>query len=552
VLPAVPVTVEFAAAALPRRDPRQEDLVVIENPAPYPVRVDASLDAPLSRGLWLVKWLLLLPHYVVLAFLWLAFTVLTVVAFFAILVTGRYPRSIFDFNLGVLRWSWRVHYYGYGALGTDRYPPFTLADVPDYPAHLDVPYPERLSRGLVLVKWWLLALPHYLVVALFVGGGIWLGTGGRTTDGVWDDGWAAGGLVGLLVLIAGLVLLFSGRYPAAIYDFVLGMDRWVLRVAAYVGLMTDRYPPFRLDLGGSDPPSIPTGPAPVAPAGTGTVPAPGPAAAFAGGPGTGGPQGRPWGVGRVIALVVGAVLLLISTGVLLGGGALLWADRTQRDDGFVWTDTSNLRTSSYALVSDNVQLDMAGEEWVLDRFLGTARIEVTADDPDTEVFVGVARTAAVSDYLRGVGYSRVDALGPRWNGGTGPGTVTGVAGGAPGVPPTDSDVWVAESSGPGTQALDWRPADGNWTAVVMRVDGAPRLAVDVRAGATAPALGAVAGGLLGVGAVLLVVGALLVALAVRSAQGSVGTGVQAPPPLPTPRPAGSEEAAPAPTPAESS
>jgi hypothetical protein len=284
VLPAVPVTVEFAAAALPRRDPRQEDLVVIENPAPYPVRVDASLDAPLSRGLWLVKWLLLLPHYVVLAFLWLAFTVLTVVAFFAILVTGRYPRSIFDFNLGVLRWSWRVHYYGYGALGTDRYPPFTLADVPDYPAHLDVPYPERLSRGLVLVKWWLLALPHYLVVALFVGGGIWLGTGGRTTDGVWDDGWAAGGLVGLLVLIAGLVLLFSGRYPAAIYDFVLGMDRWVLRVAAYVGLMTDRYPPFRLDLGGSDPPSIPTGPAPVAPAGTGTVPAPGPAAAFAGGP----------------------------------------------------------------------------------------------------------------------------------------------------------------------------------------------------------------------------------------------------------------------------
>ena len=143
------------------------------------------------------------------------------IAFFAILFTGRYPRSLFDFNVGVLRWSWRVHYYGYGALGTDRYPPFTLADVPDYPAHLDVAYPERLSRGLIFVKW-LLAMPHYLVLAIFVGGGLWLGTRGGTDD-AWDNGWnAGGGLVGLLVLIAAIVLLFTGRYPRPIYDFVLG------------------------------------------------------------------------------------------------------------------------------------------------------------------------------------------------------------------------------------------------------------------------------------------------------------------------------------------
>jgi hypothetical protein len=248
-----------------------------ENRTPYPVRGDASLDPSLSRGLWLVKWLLLIPHYVVLFFLWVAFVVVTVIAFFAILFTGRYPRSLFDFNVGVMRWSWRVHYYGYWALGTDRYPPFTLDDVPDYPAHLAVAYPERLSRGLIFVKW-LLAIPHFLVVAIFVGGGLWLGTRRGETDDAWDNGWNAGvSLVGLLVLIAAIVLLFTGRYPKPIYDFVLGMDRWALRVGAYAALMTDRYPPFRLDPGGTDPASLPPGPppptSPGAPAATPTAPA---------------------------------------------------------------------------------------------------------------------------------------------------------------------------------------------------------------------------------------------------------------------------------------
>jgi hypothetical protein len=228
-----------------------------ENRTPYPVRVDASLDPSLSRGLWLVKWLLLIPHVVVLFFLWVAFAVVTVIAFFAILFTGRYPRSLFDFNVGVLRWSWRVHHYGYWALGTDRYPPFTLADVPDYPAHLAVTHPDRLSRGLIFVKW-LLAIPHFLVLAIFVGGGLWLGTRAGGTNDAWDNGSTAGwSLVGLLVLIAGIVLLFTGRYPKPLYDFVLGMDRWALRVGAYAALMTDRYPPFRLDTGGTDPGSAP-------------------------------------------------------------------------------------------------------------------------------------------------------------------------------------------------------------------------------------------------------------------------------------------------------
>ena len=210
----------------------------------YPVRVDATLDRQLSRWLWLVKWFLAIPHYVVLAFLWVGFVLLSVVAFFAIVFTGRYPRGIFDFNVGVLRWTWRVQYYTYGALATDQYPPFTLKDVPEYPAHLDIEYPTHLSRGLALVKWWLLAIPHYIVIGVFVGGGVAFAP-------------HAGGLVGVLAIIAAVIVMFTGRYPDSIYNLVVGLNRWVLRVAAYAALMTDDYPPFRLDMGPHEPNELP-------------------------------------------------------------------------------------------------------------------------------------------------------------------------------------------------------------------------------------------------------------------------------------------------------
>jgi hypothetical protein len=204
----------------------------------YPARVDARLDTSLSRWLWLVKWVLVIPHYVVLAFLWVAFFVLSVVAFVAILATGRYPRAIFEFNVGVIRWTWRVQYYAIGAFATDRYPPFSLAEDAGYPAHFEVAYPERLSRGLALVKWWLLAIPHYIVVGIFVGGGTWV---------AWHDSYA--GLIAVLAVVAGVILLVTGSYPKGVYDFLLGMNRWALRVAA------DEYPPFRLDMGGPEPES---------------------------------------------------------------------------------------------------------------------------------------------------------------------------------------------------------------------------------------------------------------------------------------------------------
>src|SRR5918912_2164725 len=151
------------------------------NATRYPLQLTGELSPRLSRGLWLVKWLFAIPHFVVLFFLFIAFAVVSVVAFFAILFTGRYPRGLFDFNVGILRWTWRVGFYSYSPLSTDQYPPFTLKDVPDYPARLHVDYPESLSRGLVLVKWWLLALPHYLVVAVF-SGAAWAGT---RSDWMW-------------------------------------------------------------------------------------------------------------------------------------------------------------------------------------------------------------------------------------------------------------------------------------------------------------------------------------------------------------------------------
>jgi hypothetical protein len=247
---AVPARPAWPAPATPLAGPTEAATVVAPPAELYPLRLTGHLDRDLSRGLWLVKWLLAIPHYILLVFLWIAFTVVAVIAFFAILFTGRYPRGLFDFNVGVLRWSWRVGYYSFSALGTDRYPPFSLQPA-DYPADLTVQYPEHLSRGLVLVKWWLLAIPHYALIAIF-GGGWWLGW--------WEPSnsrWAgeAPGLISLLVLFAAVALMFSGRYPRSIFDLVMGLNRWVYRVIAYATLMTDRYPPFRLDQGGDD---IPT------------------------------------------------------------------------------------------------------------------------------------------------------------------------------------------------------------------------------------------------------------------------------------------------------
>jgi hypothetical protein len=494
-------------------------VITVAAGAAYPVRVDATLDSPLSRWLWLVKWVLVIPHYLVLALLWLAFVLLSVVAFFAILFTGTYPRGIFEFNVGVLRWTWRVQYYAIGGFGTDKYPPFTLRDDRGYPAHLEIDYPAHLSRGLVLVKWWLLAIPQYIIVGVFTGSGAWA----VWRFGAENSSWGGIGLIGLLALIAAVILLVTGEYPRQIFDFVLGLNRWVLRVAAYAGLMTDTYPPFRLDMGGHEPAGTLTVRPPA-----GGVPAdataPDEAAApwrpEPGGPGEPGPGGpgpaaaRPtgWTTGRIISVVAGAVLALLSLGLIGGGGAALWATTAHRNGGYVDLTSQTYRTGGYALASRQLALDSTPAGWDIARSLiGTVQLRVTSVQRGLPVFAGIAPAGAADRYLSGMAYATVTSAT-----GSVP-SYLGHTGGPPAVPPGQAGIWSVQAAGPGTQTLILPLTSGRWTVVVMNADGSAPVSVRVDIAATLPVLAGVATGLLVVGVIMLVAGAVLIVLPVRAA-----------------------------------
>ena len=185
----------------------------------YPLRFEIEYPEQLSRWLIFVKWLLAIPHFLILYALSALANVITFVAFFAILFTGRYPRGLFDFVVNIYRWQENV--FAYYALFRDEYPPFSW-EAGKYPVTFEVDYPERLSRWMIFVKW-LLAIPH-IVVLLFLY------------------------IVALVVwVIVWFAILFTGRFPRGLFDFLVGVSRWSLRVNAYaLLLLRDDYPPFSL------------------------------------------------------------------------------------------------------------------------------------------------------------------------------------------------------------------------------------------------------------------------------------------------------------------
>ena len=185
----------------------------------YPVRYDVEYPEELSRWLIFVKLLLAIPHFIILWALGIAAGVMGFIAFFAILFTKRYPRGLFDFVVNVNRWSANVD--AYTGLLRDEYPPFSW-EPGQYAVTYEVDYPEKLNRWLPLVKWWLLAIPHYILL------------------------FALGIAAFVVYIIAWFAILFTKRYPRGLFDFTVGYTRWEYRVNAYAGLLRDEYPPFSL------------------------------------------------------------------------------------------------------------------------------------------------------------------------------------------------------------------------------------------------------------------------------------------------------------------
>ncbi|GAA2565085.1 hypothetical protein GCM10010435_42160 [Winogradskya consettensis] len=464
----------------------------------YPVRVEARHEEPLSRWLWLVKWILLVPHYLALLVLWTGLVVLTLVAYLAVLFTGHYPVAIRAYNLGVLRWSWRVGYYGYQVLGTDRYPPFTLADVPDYPARVrldstDGPPP----RWLPLVAW-VFAIPHLLIIGALNGAATWSPAAGdaRTAAPI--------GVVSAALLIAGFALLFTGHYPRGLARLLIGIARWNLRVLAYLTLLTPRYPPFRLDQGGMEPDG-PDGDPP-------------PHAAHA--------ETRS-GAGSAIALVVGVMLLAPAAGAAIGGGILLAVDSRHDSTGYVTSPAVDLTSTTAAVTAEDLTITDA-DAWTRGiSDTGGLRLNAVSSN-GRSLFIGIAPQHSIDAWLSGTAHDELTGLSdgtPDYD--RVPGDVLAV------TDPTSQTFWVASATGP-QATLEWNMVDGQYAVVVVNADGSPGVAADVRGAFQVPASAAWGGGLLALGGILAMLAIGLIVL------GGWGLGLRhngPPPPIgPVPQP----------------
>jgi hypothetical protein len=222
------------------------------------------------------------------------------------------------------------------------------------------------------------------------------------------------------------------------------------------------------------------------------------------------PVARPsgWTPAGIAALAIGALLGLLAVVLVSGGATALWADRTQRDGGYVTTGVHDFSTGGSALVTVPTDLGSTGTGWLYSPgLLDTVRVRVTPTSPGRAVFVGIGRTTDVDRYLAGVGHTVISDF---WDGQT-----ELVGGDTPAAAPGRQGFWVASSSGPGPREVVWDPADGSWSVVVMNGDGRPGIAVEADLGARLPALPWIAVGVLAAGAVLAAGGGLLIVGALR-------------------------------------
>ncbi|HET9723196.1 MAG TPA: hypothetical protein VFR44_05060 [Actinomycetota bacterium] len=216
-----------------------------------------------------------------------------------------------------------------------------------------------------------------------------------------------------------------------------------------------------------------------------------------------------WTGGRIAALVIGALLALISLGPLGAGGTALWAEGSRRDAaGYVTSDVHGFTSAGSALATESIELGSPGVGWLYSQVvLGDVRIRVTPTGSGADLFVGIGPTVDVDRYLAGVGQTHISDF---WSG-----SAQELGGDTPGSAPGTQGFWVASTSGPGPRTLSWDPANGSWTVVVMNADGSPGIDVRADLGATLPALTWIAVVSLVVGGILAVAGALLIVGAFR-------------------------------------
>ena len=188
----------------------------------YPVELVGEYQEQVNRFLWLIKWILLIPHFIVLWFLSIPTIFTTPLSWLAVIIMGRYPSFLWAYHAGLLRWSWRINFYSYQAGSTDQYPPFAFQSREEYPADLIIEYPESSSRLTGLFRW-ILIIPHWIITAIL------------------------SEIVNILVLFALVFLLFTGRYSQDLFNIIMGLNRWIYRANAYGWLLVDAYPPFSFD-----------------------------------------------------------------------------------------------------------------------------------------------------------------------------------------------------------------------------------------------------------------------------------------------------------------